>query len=52
MQVVKPSVSLAAVLHGAAFTAFFEISSSPTWYDPGVVLGSIPVAGGGAAPLS
>jgi hypothetical protein len=52
MQVVKPSVSLAAVLQGTAFTVLVEAPSSPALSDPRVVLGSNPVAGSGGAPLS
>jgi hypothetical protein len=51
MAAVKPSVSLAAVLQGTAFTVLVEALSSPVLSDPRVVFGSNPVAGSGAAPL-
>jgi hypothetical protein len=49
-QVVNPSVSLAVVLHGTAFTVFVEIPSSPTLSKPVVLLGRNAVPGAGAAP--
>jgi hypothetical protein len=51
IQVVKPSVSLAAVLQGTAFTVLVEAASSAALSDPRVVLGSNPVGGSGAAPF-
>jgi len=50
MQVVDPSVSLAATLHGTAFTVFVEIPSSPTLSKPVVVFGRNAVPETGAAP--
>ena|ERR1700730_5388892 len=51
MQVVKPSVPLAAVLHGMAFTVFVEIPSSPTLSKPVVVPGNHGVPSEGATPV-
>lgn len=39
-QVVKPSVSRAAVPHGTALTAFVETPSGPTVFSPGPVVDS------------
>src|SRR6266481_6065026 len=49
-QVVLPSVSLAAVPHGTAFTVLVEIPSSPTVSKPAGVPGLSGLPTGGAAP--
>jgi hypothetical protein len=51
MQVVKPSVSFAAVLQGTAFTISVEIPSFPTLESPVVEFGSRGPPGVGAAPV-
>ena len=51
MQVVKPSVPLAAVLHGMAFTVFVEIPSSPTLSKPVLIPGNHGVPSEGATPV-
>src|SRR5277367_455946 len=51
MQVVAPSVSLAAAPQGTAFTVFVETPSSPTLSKPVVVPGSHAVPSAGAAPV-
>jgi hypothetical protein len=50
MQVVVPSVSLAAVLQGAAFTVLVEIPSSATLSQPVFVPGNSALPTGGASP--
>jgi hypothetical protein len=50
MQVVVPSVSLAAMLQGTALTVFVEIPSSATLSKPVSLLGSNGPPTGGAAP--
>lgn len=51
IQVVKPSVSLAAVLQGTAFTISVEIPSFPTLDSPVVEFGNRGLPGAGGAPV-
>jgi hypothetical protein len=51
MQVVVPSVSLAAVLHGTALTVFVETPSSATLFKPVSLPGCHGPPTGGAAPM-
>jgi hypothetical protein len=51
IQVVKPSVSFAAVLQGTALTISVEIPSFPTLDSPVVEFGSRGLPGAGTAPV-